>query len=159
MFYFIADTHFGHQNIKEYFNRPENFEALILKNLELYCPNNVVLVHLGDFALCEIDYWHKEFFKITKNKNIKTWLIRGNHDRETNTYYLTQGWDFVGDKVIFGYNGYDVVLTHKPIEVNVGEINIHGHLHNLGQDDKNHKLVYLEHKYEPIALKKLIGGK
>ena len=47
----ISDTHFFHENIGRYCNRPENWQELIFKNWnELISPNETVL-HLGDFAL------------------------------------------------------------------------------------------------------------
>jgi len=59
-YWLITDTHFGHENIKKYCNRPDGFEDLILENLnptedEGVCPGDV-LIHLGDvcFGIAEV---------------------------------------------------------------------------------------------------------
>ena len=47
----ISDTHFFHENIRRYCNRPENWQELIIKNWnDLVSPDETIL-HLGDFAL------------------------------------------------------------------------------------------------------------
>jgi len=47
----ISDTHFFHENIGRYCNRPENWQELIIKNWNTLISPNENVLHLGDFAL------------------------------------------------------------------------------------------------------------
>jgi len=63
----ISDTHFFHENIGRYCNRPENWQELIFKNWnDLISPDGTVL-HLGDFVLGK-----KSNFELLTNR------LRGN---------------------------------------------------------------------------------
>lgn len=96
--YLITDTHFGHENIIKYCNRPKNFEKIIFDNLTKI-EKNSILIHLGDFAFKKVEYWANKFSKV---KSFKKWLIKGNHDKKSNSWYLNHGFDFVAD-CFFGY--------------------------------------------------------
>ena len=161
-FWIITDTHFGHEAMHHYCDRPEGFEKLIFDNLRHFTNKDDVLIHLGDFCI-GVDYiWHEQFMKVC---HCKKWLIKGNHDSKTNSWYMKHGWDFVADEVRLKMYGKTVILTHRPIDVH-GEntVNIHGHFHNTDHHPKEirsakNKLVYIEHAYRPIKLQYLAQGK
>lgn len=80
MDYFTSDTHFGHENIIEYCNRP--FSSVGEMNTEMakrwnarVRPSDTVY-HLGDFALGPKDLWagYRKFL------NGRIIFTRGNHD-------------------------------------------------------------------------------
>lgn len=121
----VTDTHFGHANLKQYCGRPDNFEQLILYNIQRVVKPTDILIHLGDICLGHDDYWHKQLQKIICTK----WLIRGNHDRQSTTWYLQHGWGCVADGLLLTQNHTNYWLTHKP-SVSVTGVNIHGHEHN-----------------------------
>ena len=50
MIYVVPDTHLGHENIKKYCNRPDNFERLIEKNWNETITENDTVIHLGDIS-------------------------------------------------------------------------------------------------------------
>ena len=50
MIFVIPDTHLGHENIKKYCNRPDNFEALIEKNWNAAVSDSDTVIHLGDVS-------------------------------------------------------------------------------------------------------------
>ncbi len=51
----ISDTHFFHENIGRYCNRPENWQDLIINNWnDLIAPDEQVL-HLGDLCTWKED--------------------------------------------------------------------------------------------------------
>lgn len=162
-----TDTHFGHEQIKKYCGRPNEFETLIMDKLRKNVKNDDLLIHLGDFCIGNDSFWHTFF-----NANLsvsKKWLIRGNHDKKTNSWYLTHGWDFVGESVRDTLFGKKIVFSHIPI-ANDGswDVNIHGHFHNsnhrayepelLRLYTPNHLLLAIENtNYEPVLLNTLIS--
>lgn len=157
-YWVITDTHFGHQEIHKYCQRPKGFEDIILKNLRHYTKNNDVLIHLGDICFYKDEEWHK---MICDSCSCKRWLIRGNHDRKTISWYLSHGWDVVADEMRIKIFGKKLIFSHYPItNVLDYDLNIHGHLHNTKHHvfnmTKKHHLVIMEHDYKPISLRKII---
>jgi calcineurin-like phosphoesterase family protein len=78
--YFVSDTHFGHDNIRIYQNRPfgtveEMDEALIARWNEKVEPDALVY-HLGDFAF-------KNPARYARQLNGNITLIMGNHDKKS----------------------------------------------------------------------------
>ena len=49
-FFVIGDTHFLHENIIKYCNRPTDFNKLIIKNWNKVVKAEDVVIHLGDVA-------------------------------------------------------------------------------------------------------------
>jgi len=164
-----TDTHFEHKNILEFAERPMGFEQFILNNLERHANNSNILIHLGDISWKNDRFWNRQLTSMPFNKK---WLIRGNHDKKSNEWYLMNGWDFVGEYLEINNNGKIVSFSHKPREIPLGNINIHGHFHNVSMErikkiepelydiynTPNHILLYLEHDYEPFKLSHLING-
>ncbi len=161
-YYVISDTHLGHDMLWKRGHRSIFFEAKIMKNLSIIKEDDV-LIHLGDFAFYDVDMWAQMFVEKVKGKK---WLIKGNHDRKSNSWYLSHGWDFVADKVTLKMFGADILLSHIPQPDNgTFDFNVHGHLHdnNHRHEDadsiltEKHKLVFIEHHYAPQNLRKIIG--
>ena len=80
-YWIITDTHFGHNKIKEYCNRPDDYEYRILDNLNKCVKPDDVVIHLGDFAFYKIDYWAEKYNWVLKGAC--SWLILGNHDKKS----------------------------------------------------------------------------
>lgn len=182
--YLITDTHFGHEKMQIYCNRPKGFEELIIRNLMQVKPD--ILIHLGDFCIGGDEYWHEKFMGVV---NCKKWLIRGNHDRKSNAWYLSHGWDWVGHKFQDRFLGKNIMFSHSPVRYtdmqsalwgsDSFDINIHGHFHNNlhrllegifvveGEKERNeidlanltprHKLLAIEETdYKAVSLDKFI---
>lgn len=161
----ITDTHFGHEQMIEYCNRPIGFEYKILHNLVNAVKENDVLIHLGDFCIGDDEHWHNKFMTDAAGKK---WLVRGNHDHKSNSWYLSHGWDMVCDQFRDKYFGKIIMFSHKPVVCD-GEydINIHGHFHNsdhrrqelelMAIKNGYQKLLALEYtNYQPVNLEKFI---
>ena len=81
MIYFISDTHFNHENIIKYCNRPfkniKEMNQAIIENWNEVIKEDDVVYHLGDLALGR----KEDIYEITsKLKGVK-YIIRGNHDK------------------------------------------------------------------------------
>lgn len=173
--YLITDTHFNHDRMIEYCNRPKNFEEMIWSGLRIINPNDL-LIHLGDVCIGNDKETHLKLMGRVQCKKI---LIRGNHDRKSNNWYLENGWDFVCKTFSDIYFGKKILFSHEPHEDIGFDINIHGHFHNTlyrlkrgeyvieGEQDRNetnlavltdkHKLLALEYTdYKPVDLEKFL---
>ena len=83
----ISDTHFFHENIGTYCNRPQNWQELVIKNWnDLISPDETVL-HLGDFALGN----KTNFDLLSGMLRGRLLLIQGNHDRISKSYCEPRG--------------------------------------------------------------------
>ena len=157
----ISDTHLGHEACKKFCGRPDHFEDKILKACEQIAEDDV-LIHLGDVSFHDDHYWQGLLRIAVKGK---LWLVRGNHDSRSDTWYLNEGWDFVADQMTLKRFGKIIVFSHTPVADNGYDFNIHGHFHNTYHHlepelvaIKNDKqiLVACEHDYRPFVLRKLI---
>lgn len=164
-YYIISDTHFNHKDIIGYCQRPDNHEQLMLRNILLTVPTNGCLIHLGDFALGNEAAACAKLSQHCVGKKI---LVIGNHDSKSISWYLEHGWDFVCDSFKMKYCGKIICFSHKPQPWDGDwEINVHGHLHNLGHRDNEFKELKQWHRlyspelmgYKPIELSKFIQTK
>lgn len=161
--YIISDTHFYHNNIIKHCNRPLSHTELLVENLSKIIKREDVLYHLGDVHF-GTEQQLKDILSSIKGRK---YLIRGNHDKWTDTKYMICGFDGVFDAIVVD----KYYLTHIPVQVNNGFINIHGHLHNLGYsgessfgvgyedcNDRSHMLYAPElMNYMPIHIDKLVS--
>ncbi len=126
--FFIADTHFMDEKIIRYENRPfkdvNSMGAAIQENWNrLVLPEDTVWV-LGDFCLNSL------YAKVCcKYLNGHKFLVKGNHDTESNEFYRRCGFDEVYDHPVI-LKGF-FILSHEPmyINANMPYFNIFGHVH------------------------------
>ena len=157
MDYLISDTHWGHSNIIKYTDRPFNdvdtMNKVLIKNWNSVIKKNDRVFHLGDVCF----FGKSRITELLLQLRGKKILIKGNHDNNSNKWYLDAGFSEVYDKPILMYDKF--ILSHKPIEIeNMGSfINIHGHIHEKSMSDLNYVNVSVEHiDYTPIAFNKII---
>ena len=135
--YFIADTHFNHENIIKYCNRPfinskEMNEYIEKKWNSIVTPHDIVY-HLGDVGFGT----DEELREIIHRLNGIKILIKGNHDNRRGTNRWKElGFAEVYKKELIVDN---LILTHEPIDVEGGYINIFGHIHNKPLDERFNK--------------------
>lgn len=162
--YIISDTHFGHEKIIEYCNRPNNHEEIISRNLSVLSPQDC-LIHLGDICIGKDSLHHD--IRICKIP-CKKILVMGNHDSKSWNWYMEHGWDFVCDSFKLKYAGKIICFSHKPQPWDGDwEVNVHGHLHNLGHRENEYKELKQWHRlyapelmnYQPVELAKFIQEK
>ena len=124
----ISDTHFFHENIGRYCNRPENWQELIIKNWnDLITPDETVL-HLGDFSFGQ----RSNFDLLADMLQGKVILIRGNHDRLGRVRYESRGVTIVNEPIHVVLDvKVKIIFSHWPVvPLDDGVINLHGHIHN-----------------------------
>ena len=158
-YYLVTDTHFGHHALRKYCGRPDNADDILMNNIASTITRKHILIHLGDFCIGHDRSWHREFFR--RIRPLKAWLVRGNHDRKSTTWYLNHGWDYVGESIYLNRHSVNIAMSHEPLNNNGYDLNIHGHSHNTNHHDYNltHKdrhLIFMEHHYQPIRLNKII---
>jgi len=159
MIYFIADTHFSDDAIRRYENRPygdvrkmnesmiENWNKVVTEADEVY-----VLGDFGAFAYC--DEPGNQVDILGRLKGTK-YLVKGNHDTESNEYYRQAGFAEVYDKPVILEEFW--ILSHEPLYVceNMPYANLFGHVHNspLYKDySRQHYCVSVERiGYQPIS--------
>lgn len=132
MIYYIADMHFGHQNVLRFDNRPfadanQMEEALIHNWNERVTPEDTVYV-LGDA------FWKNEAssLQIIQHLNGHKHLIRGNHDRVHGQ--LQFHWESIEQYAEINDENTLVILSHYPIPFyknqHYGAVMLYGHVHN-----------------------------
>lgn len=155
----IADTHFGHQNVIKYCNRPFcDVEEMDAKLIELWNstvhPDDFVYV-LGDFTLTRRMVVIQSLVTKLKGKKI---LIMGNHDSRKPKDYIECGFNVATRKPMMVEPG--VILMHEPFAdisyVLPNYLYFFGHVHNhkTQMDDyKNCRCVSVERiGYKPMDL-------
>lgn len=148
--WFTSDTHFGHQNILKFCERPfvsiEEMDNTIIERWNLKVGKDDIVFHLGDFAFATNKRWQE----LISLLNGKIYLILGNHDitRWPGTYTM-QLFDRVENQMMLKIdNKYKVYLNHFPFLCYDGTyrnpedctIQLHGHVHErvggIGKDDQ-----------------------
>lgn len=162
----ISDTHFYHQNIIEYCNRPFK-TAAEMNDYMVTMWNETVrdgdkVYHLGDVYMGHTNGEHERFLCSLKGQKR---LILGNHDN---------GKDHVLQRVFKKievwrmFPEFGLLLTHVPVHDYSLEkkgrggspdfkmTNIHGHIHNGTVPSEYHKCVCVEQTdYKPVNIEEL----
>ena len=162
-YYVISDTHFNHANIINWCQRKEGYEEIIMKNLRNLLTDNSILIHLGDIAWKTEDYWVTRFTSELKGKK---YLVKGNHDKRSYSWYLERGFDFVCDSFSMNMFGTHILFSHKPMLCDAYDINIHGHFHNVDKVKhepelreimcNKHELIKCEYDYTAYNVQKIV---
>lgn len=121
----ISDTHFGHSNLVDKGIRPVVNDEKVWKGFD-QVPDDAILIHCGDITIGMDATFHMKF----ADYKFKKWLIRGNHDRHSISWYVKNGWDCVFDEAVIEMFGGKILFTHEPQPKREDIMrNIHGHLH------------------------------
>lgn len=171
----ISDTHFSHDNIIRYCDRPPNHDELMWMNWNLCVGSDDPVLHLGD--LCFMQGW-------LEGLNGRKFLLKGNHDHEKPSWYREQGFEMLEGAEHTPYtsrkrgtirykhgfywdapDGRRVLFSHFPDETVLNwDVNIHGHIHNNPYSEdldtsRNYVNVSVEViNYTPVRLEELLKG-
>ena len=151
--FIISDTHFWHQNIIDYEDRPfdtvEEMNKYMVKQWNSVVGKDDLIYHLGDVSLGK----KEETRHILSQLNGIKILILGNHDHFSITAYREMGFWKVYDQTII-IDDF-VILSHKPLYLRkIGPfVNICGHTHGKSLDHKDYFNVSVEtNDYKPYNL-------
>ena len=153
--FIISDTHFGHEAIIRYCNRPftsvEEMDQIMIKRWNETVSNNDIVIHLGDFSF----YGKDKTREIIQKLNGKKILIMGNHDNYSEQFYRDAGFHTVSRFPIIYDNFY--MLSHAPLQLSETTpfFNAYGHVHNDNKfiDNATSKCYSVERTgYRPVLL-------
>lgn len=134
--FIISDTHFGHENIIKYCNRPfanrEEMDKELIKRWNSVVGKDDIVYHLGDFAMGSKDY----ITDIVRRLNGRIRLITGNHDNYPVKFYYECGFDRVYDRPIIVDDYF--ILSHHPRTYGA---DFYGYFYGHVHDDEIYKDV------------------
>ena len=165
--FFTSDTHFGHENIIKYCDRPwagpVSMNNALIDNWNKVVPEDGIVFHLGDFAL-QMGITNAQ--KVFQQLNGEKYLVRGNHE---SLGRRIKGWAGIEDIIELQvedpeitYDQQHLVMCHYPMIVwnasHRGSWQLFGHVHG-GLSNKGeiyHKPTQLDvgvdsHEYSPIS--------
>lgn len=128
--FLTADTHFFHATLWRLWGRPEDSDKRIVTNWNQAVGKNDTVLHLGDLVFSN----KEKAMEICRKLNGNKYLIRGNHDGQSETWLKDCGFTTV-EPVFKRFGNKDdtlttVLFTHEPVfDLPLGWFNIHGHLH------------------------------
>lgn len=156
----ISDTHFGHENIIKYCDRPfgnaHHMDEALLENWNSTIKSdNDIVYHLGDvyFGRKQKD-WDSFIGRLNGRKR----LLLGNHDEGQDPVLLKH---FQKISMWRMFPEFGLLLTHVPVHpssLNPEKcpLNVHGHVHTNSLPDANYKNVSVECiNYTPVNIEEL----
>ena len=144
--YFIADTHFGHENIITLCNRP--FTDLTDMNTTLAQNWNARVRDQDDIYIVG-DFWYRGSgdgaVKAAKQLKGRKHLITGNHDKKfLSSPAFQEQFVEVEELLSITHDGARIVLCHYPLAewegYYRGSWHIYGHIHN----NRNEAFAYMK---------------
>lgn len=144
--FFTSDTHFGHENIIKYCDRPYDTVGQMDKDIKdrwnSIIPKDGIVFHLGDFAL----YGRGKLSDYTSGLNGEIYITPGNHDRledlkSCNRFtQISDIFDIIVDDEELEEGNQKVTLCHYPMmswnQAHRGAWQFFGHHHGSFTDNK-----------------------
>jgi len=155
--FFTSDTHFGHENIIKYCNRPfsslDEMNNTLVENWNKRVENCDNVFFLGDFCFSKAE---KNFNYYKKMLNGNIIFINGNHDSQNSIKSIINGIEIeTYDKKIW--------CTHKPSDSKTTyKINLIGHIHNNWTIKKYENSILFNvgvdvHNFYPITIEEIFN--
>lgn len=137
--WFTSDTHFNHNNIIRFCNRPwntvEEMDKALIENWNSVVKPDDIVFHLGDFAFAPNSKWKT----LLQALNGKIYLIVGNHDEiRYPGHQIFDMFEGVASQLVLTIDGRYVYLNHYPFLCyggtyrgeNQAVIQLYGHVHS-----------------------------
>ena len=112
--FFTSDTHFSHENIMHFCNRPfktvEEMNNALIDNWNKVVNKDSIVFHLGDFA------WGNNWMPFLNKLNGHKILIMGNHDfKNKDATAFKNGFYYVCQQLYINIEHRKVILNHCPL--------------------------------------------
>ena len=132
--WFTSDTHFYHENIIHFCNRPfkdvAEMNETLVRNWNETVPEDGIVFHLGDFCLGGSQYWNDILYRL----NGKIYLILGNHDMKNIRPGFMKRFEYVTQQMTICVGGQSIILNHNPFLCYGGSYRdvwqLFGHVHS-----------------------------
>jgi len=173
MLFFTSDTHFNHNNIIKYSERPfahvTEMNEHMIAAWNSVVTNNDIVYHLGDVFYPSQNAHHISLDELMSRLNGTKRLILGNHDidkthgtHESNPVPSHWGWDSVESYAEVKFGKTRFVLSHYPFETwrnaHHGWYHLHGHCHGTLKRKLAHRFdvgVDSHKDYRPFSAEEL----
>lgn len=153
-YWFTSDTHFGHENIIKYCNRPfssiQEMNRKLILNWNKVVESNDVVVHIGDFCFGDpLEY--------LKQLNGHIVFIKGNHDNKKSLNARILNLDMM-------INSIHIYCTHLPENYSRKyKLNLVGHVHEKWKVKKTKYSTLVNigvdvWDYMPVSFDEIIKG-
>ena len=151
--YIFGDMHLGDRGMfartysKTFETQEQYQQELISRWNKIVTEENKIIFLLGDLGQ------KNDIQKVIPQLRGQKYLIMGNHDTYAKSFY-SQIFVEIFDAPVFV--GRRCVLSHHPIPVEPGVVNIHGHTHDVFlASDLHFNACPEHHEYKPLNIKKL----
>lgn len=151
--FFTSDTHFGHENIMRFCNRPfltvEEMNETLIKNWNSVVRENDIVFHLGDFFFCN----GQAAKEILDRLNGHIHVIIGNHDWKNMQSLKHEKIESINQQLRIRIDNQLVYLNHFPLLCFDGTYRktnavwqLFGHVHSgpnsTGLDDERLNMLF-----------------
>ena len=155
--FFTSDTHFHHENIMRYCNRPfssiEEHDEALVNNWNSVVPEDGIVYHLGDVGFAPRKYMSDLLDRL----NGKKILIIGNHDwrRVVADFQFANKFELMTQQMNLKIENQHIILNHYPMLCYSGTYRkknemtwqLFGHVHsgplsNKGKDDNRLTMLF-----------------
>lgn len=171
--FFTSDTHFFHNNIIRFCNRPfkdvNEMNDKLVENWNSVVGEKDIVFHLGDFCWGGAGNWTD----ILDRLNGKIYLILGNHDIKNLENSIVKRFTYVTNQMQIRVGERHIYLNHYPFLCYGGAyrdvIQLFGHVHSgtnnkIGKDEERLKYLFPlqydvgvdNNDYTPISYKKVM---
>jgi len=162
-----ADTHFGHDNIRKYCQRPfsslDEMDYTLMENWNRVVKSGDTVYHLGDFAYGD----HERVKRYRWSLKGKIILIMGNHDYKNRIKNIKGLFTEIADLKTIKYNGEKLILCHYAMRTwdssHWNTYQLYGHSHgrmppvgkqmDVGVDANGFQLFHIDQIMKTMLLK------
>lgn len=165
--FFTSDTHFGHENIIKYSQRPfadvGSMNEAMINNWNSVCSDKSIVYHLGDFLFGD----EKDMDELYKRLKFQSLIvIRGNHEKPFIRWFFNRKprnvilqpsshHEIRIDDISITLNHYAMKVWNKS---HFGAYHLYGHTHGTLPDDPNSRSFDVGvdcHNFTPISFQQM----